>query len=158
MARRRGKTAAELMRELEADPKWVAARDAREARHRARADGIEADARSVYADLAAAGVSVGSLEELSRSQHLFPPGACAVLLLRHLDVPHLPAVREWLIRTLSVSTARAACYERLRAAYAAERDGEFRWLLANALSSMASFGEVSDLPGMERYAELFDRA
>ena len=157
MAKRRGKTAAELMRELEADPKWIAERDAREARHRNRADAVEADAASIHADLADAGVAIGSLDELANAQHLFPPAAWAVLL-RHLDVPHHPAVREWLIRTMSVSTARAACYERLRSAYAAERDGEFRWLFANALASMARFDEVSDLPGIEQYAGLFKDA
>ena len=58
MAKRNRITAGELMRHLEADPKWVAQRDARAARQNERARQLAADEAPIIAELAAVGVAV----------------------------------------------------------------------------------------------------
>jgi hypothetical protein len=146
-------SAEELMRRLEADPKWVAERDARQARRAARAQLEAADETSLVAGLAAVAVSVSSVYDFV-GQRIAPAKAIPVLL-RHLDVDHHPSIREGVIRALGVPGARPLAFDRLRAEYRRERDPNLQWVIANALSGMARLEELSDLPGIEQYAGLF---
>jgi hypothetical protein len=88
-------TAEQLMRQLEADPEWVAKRDAREARHAERSKLFAADEASVILDLAAVDVTVTSVYDFVGKQ--LAPDVALPVLARHLKVEHHPRVREGII-------------------------------------------------------------
>jgi len=148
-------TAEQLMRQLEADPEWVAKRDAREARHAERAKLIAADETSVISDLAAVGVAVSSVYDFVGNQ--LAPDVALPVLARHLKVEHHPRVREGIIRALGIPSARRVAFDLLCDVYRSERDSTLRWVAANALSGMARFEDVSALPGIEEFAALFPK-
>jgi hypothetical protein len=153
MGKRRWITAEELMKQLHADPQWVAEQQQREARHATSTARLKADEAAILSDLTAAGIEVASVYDFLKIPSR-PPGAVAVLV-RHLDTPHLRNVREGVIRALGVPAARALAFEPLRAAYRVESDPTLRWVIANALAGMARFEEVRELPGIDEYAKLF---
>jgi hypothetical protein len=153
MAKKRWITAEELVRQLESDPEWLAQRAARDARHAARAKRLAADEASLVAELRSVGVPVTSVGEFVGKQ--IAPMAAIPVLLRHLDVEHMPVIREMIIRALGVPGARQMAFDRLCRAYCEERDPSIQWLIANALSGMARLEELSALPGIEKYAGLF---
>jgi hypothetical protein len=98
-----GRTAAEFMAELEADPEWVAARDAR-----ARQDEIvEASSgkqqASLLAELFAAAVRVSDVWELVNTSQPYP--AAIPVLLHHLHRDYEAAVLEGIARALAVTDA-----------------------------------------------------
>jgi hypothetical protein len=142
-----------LMRQLEANPEWVAQRDARAARHAERGRQITADAVPIIAELASVGVTVSSVYDFIGKQDA--PDLALPILVRHLQLEHHPSIREGLIRALGIPSARKIAFGPLRDAFRTERDPALRWVIANALSGMARFEEVSDLPGIQEFAELF---
>jgi len=153
MAKKKWITAAELMRQLESNPEWVAKRDAKEARRADREKQLTADEASVVADLANVGVIVSSVYEFVGNN--LPPPAALPVLVRHLRIDHHPKIREGLIRALSVPSARVIAFEILCDIFTKERDPNLRWVTANALAGMARFEEVKSLSGIEAFAALF---
>ena len=153
MARDHGITAQELMDRLRSDPRWVAESAARDARRAERSERLRADEASLLADLARVGVRAATVYDFVGGGPT-PPEALPVLV-RHLDSGHLPAIREGVIRALSISDARAVAFVPLHAAYRSEGDPSVRWVIANALASMARLEELSELPGIDEYAALF---
>ena len=153
MAKRRGITAEELMRQLEADPKWVAGKAAREARRAAREAQFRAEEAPIVADLTAAGVATESVDDLV-GKRATPPEAISILV-RHLGMPYSPPLREAMIRAIGVPWARAIAFEMLCASFREERDENLRFAIANALSGMARFDEVRELPGIQAHEALF---
>ena len=153
MSKKPGKTAAELMRELESDPRWVAARSEKEARLAARTEGLRAAEVPILADLSAAGVRVGSVFDLV-GKATAPPGSWPVLV-RHLEAGHPPRIREGLIRALGLPGARTLAFGPLCEAYRSELEPSIRWVIANTLAAMARFEEVAGLPGIGDHAQLF---
>jgi hypothetical protein len=155
VAKRDWITAGELMSQLEADPEWVAKRDARVARHAERAKQIAADEASIIADLAAVGVAVSSVYDFVGQQ--LTPGLALPVLVQHLNVEHHPRIREGLIRALGIPSARGIAFDLLCEAYRKERDPTLQWVIANALSGMAQFEEVAELPGIQEFVALFPK-
>jgi hypothetical protein len=146
-------SAEELMAQLEADPKWLAERKARNARHAARAKLAASDEAGVIADLRAVGVFAESVYDFVGKRRA--PIAAFAVLIRHLDEKHLPNIREGLIRALGLPEARDVAFDRLCVAYREENDPTLRWVIANALSGMARLEELSELPHISLYAGLF---
>ena len=153
MSRRKSVSAEELMRQLEADPKWTAQRDAKLARRAERQKRIDSDQASMIADLAAVGVCVRSVYDFVGKQAA--PETALPVLVRHLNEKHLAVVREGIIRALGLPCAREIAFDSLRHAYCTERDPSLRWVIANALSGMAHLEELAELPGIEEFAALF---
>jgi hypothetical protein len=148
-------TAEELMRQLEANPEWVAQRDARAGRHAERAKQIAADEAPIIAQLATVGVAVSSVYDFVGKQ--LAPDLALPILVGHLEVEHHPRIREGLIRALGIPSARKIAFGPLCDAFRTERDPTLRWVIANAFSGMARFEEVSDLPGIQEFAGLFPK-
>jgi hypothetical protein len=148
-------TADELMSKLESDPEWVAKRDARNARRAERAKQINADEATIIGELAAVGVTVSSVYDFVGKQ--LAPDVALPVLVRHLNVEHHPNIREGVIRALGIPNARTLAFGPLCDAYREERDPNLRWVIANALSGMARFEELADLPGIEEFAALFPK-
>ena len=55
------------------------------------------------------------------------------MLVRHLQVPHHPRVREGIIRALTVRDGGEAVWQALLYEFQRETDTGLRWVLANAL-------------------------
>ena len=153
MAKRPAITAEQLMNQLQADPKWVSERVTREVRRKSLEEQFEAEEAPIIADLAAAGADTTSTGDFVGK--LAAPPEASRILVRHMGRGYSLAVREALIRALGVPWAREAAFEPLCAMYRIERDPHFSFLIANALSGMARFEDVSALPAIEQHASLF---
>ena len=141
------------MRQLEADPKWVANNAAREARRAARETQFRAEEAPIVTELAAAGVAAESVGDFVGKRAA--PSEAIPILVRHLGMQYSPAVREAMIRAIGVPWARAMAFEMLCTSFREERDEYVRFVIANALSGMARFDEVRELPGIQTHEALF---
>jgi len=135
------KTAEQLLRELEADPQWRAARDRREAALTERAGDAAADERELVAELRAAGYDVDSVYDLVNNaphpvlarRFIGPYPNAYPTLIRHLGLPHVHAIREGIIRALTIRDGGPTVATALLAAFEQEPEPGLRWVLANAL-------------------------
>ncbi|MCP4003809.1 MAG: hypothetical protein GY725_06395 [bacterium] len=154
MPKRESKTAAELMRELEADPKWVAARDERERQLRYRAQFYARDEADLVSELQAVGYAVESVWDLVNNEphpvlnrrFTGPYGNAYPVLVRHLGVSHLPRVREGIVRALSVPDIGELAKAALLEEFQAESDSDLLWVFANALQVSMSAEELAAHP------------
>jgi len=149
------KTAKEFVEELERDPVYRERRAAREAETAKRAVEAVQDEASLVRELGIAGVSVDSVYDFVND--VVTPLQAVPVLLRHLDVPHIPAIREGLLRSLAYSHLRPSALDRLKDLFRAAPEPGERWLIANSIAAMATLKEVADLPGVNEYAKLFKR-
>jgi hypothetical protein len=141
MTRRKPVTAAELMAELEADPEWVAQRDAKERERQKREQISAADEAELVREIREAGYDIDSVWDLvNNTPH--PSFECRFLgeyrlaypiLARHLFVPHLKENREGIIRALTVKDGGSEVESSLLNCFQSETDDHLRWVLANAL-------------------------
>jgi hypothetical protein len=83
------------------------------------------------------------------------PEVAVDILVCHLNRPHHPRIWEGIVRALSSKRARDGALEPLRHLYRGETDSDRRWVIANAIGSMARLAEVRDLEGIEQYRALF---
>ena len=136
MARKKGGIGAwELMQQLQADPEWVARRDAREAK-RAKAEALfKIEEEPIIADLAASGVEVDDVWDLVNTNASYP--AAIPVLLDHLRRSYHVRIREGIIRALTVKEAKGLAGDAILNELRRETDSENRWVLANALTVVA---------------------
>ncbi len=153
MPKRRQKTAAEFVRELEADPEYTAQRHVEDAATEALARACADDEAELLAGLRAIGVAAASVYDFVNNGGA--PVAAVPLLVAHLETPHHPRIWEGIVRSLSVRHARSDALPALRRAYLSEADPSRRWLIANAIGSMATLAEVCDLKDISTYRALF---
>lgn len=147
-------TAGELMARLEADPKFVAEREAREReRTAARAARREAE-RPLVDELREVGVNVATAWDLVNTSDPYPEAL--PILVEHMDRPYPDRVRAGIARALAVRDARFA-WDRLRDLYLAEPVGtETDEALAAALGQACDdsvLDELVDLAKDERRGE-----
>lgn len=142
------------MVQLEADPTWIANRAARKTRLADSEEKVRAEEAPILADLAVAGVKAASVYDFVGKRAA--PSEAIPILVRHLGRAHSPNVREGIIRALGVPSARTAAFEILCVAYRAEPEPHLRFAIANALSAMSRFDELTELPGIEKFVALFD--
>jgi hypothetical protein len=153
MPTRRTRTAEEFVRELAADSEYQARVAAQSEARQMLAAACAADEASLVADLRDAGHVLESVFDFLPGGGA--PASAIPMLVAHLNQPHHPCIWEGIVRALSTPTARAEALEPLRAAYRTEGDPERRWVVANAVGSMARFSEVQDLPGIAEHRPLF---
>jgi len=142
------------MRELEADPEWVAKRDERERRRQERSRFYAADEAELVAELRDLGYAVESVWDLVNNdphpilERVFvgPYQSAYPLLVRHLRVAHVSRTREGIIRALSVSDVDSATQSALLQELKNESNPELRWTLANALQASLSSSEQARHP------------
>lgn len=111
-----------------------------------------ADPSALVAELCAAGFPEDALARHFVGEVMTL--AASGILCAHLPRPYDAATWERIVRSLTRREARAALAP-LAWAYRIERDPARRWLLANALSAMATFAEVGALPEIAQYESLF---
>ena len=97
-------TAAELMKQLEADPAWVARRDQREFERLKRAAAYLEEQKPILLDLQNAGVHYKSLGAMLHSSEPFPKAI--PILLKHLQLDYSDPIRETAARCLATKEAR----------------------------------------------------
>lgn len=153
MPKRKSQTAAEFVRELDSDPEYLARRLAKDRAVEALARECAADQSELLAALRGLGVQVGSIYDFVNSGGA--PPAAIPLLVAHLDKPHHPRIWEGIVRSLSVHHARDHALPALKRMYRSEVDPSRRWVIANAIGSMAKLSEVRDLEGIDTYRALF---
>jgi hypothetical protein len=131
------KTAEEFVRELEGNAEYQAKLAERQ-RHieEVRAACAPEDAELV-AEFRRCGIAVASVYGLVNSAAPYPE--LYPVLVRHLDVPHHRAIREGIIRALTVRDASSIAEAPLLRHFYAERDPHLRWVLANALKTVMPY-------------------
>jgi len=140
-------TAAELMRGLEADPEWVARRDANEAGLEAISQECERDQIELVNEIRAVGIDIDCAWDLVNNQphpvlkrrFVGPYQAAYPILIRHLYVQHHPRVREGIVRALTVKDGGPDLEAALFDQFYAEPDHTLRWALANALRAAVPY-------------------
>jgi len=152
-SRKRGLTAAEFIRELDGDPEYQARLAEQERRRAALAAECATDQRDLLQELQAVGVRAESIWDFVSAGGA--PLSAVPVLAAHLTEAHHPRVWEGIVRALSVKHARESALSPLLIAYRAESDPSRRWVLANAIGSMARLAEVRDLPNIDEYRALF---
>jgi hypothetical protein len=137
------------MARLAADPEYqkrVAERDRKiEARHQEFA----AEDATLAREAAALGYAIASVWDfVNSSPHPFLPRRFVgsyerayPMLIRHLQLPHHPRVREGIIRALTVRDGGPSVARALLDAFYSESDPMLKWVLANALRSAMPYKE-----------------
>ena len=133
--------AGELMRQLEADPEWVAKRAERERELEEREIVSRSDEAMMVAEIRRVGYDIDSVWALVNNaphpvlvrRFVGPYERAYPILLRHLDVPHLAANREGIIRALTVRDGGITVEASLLREFERETDPMLKWVLANAL-------------------------
>lgn len=110
MNTRRGPiTAAEALRQLEADPEWCARRDAKEAEKAERTQHLMLEQMELLRDLQEAGHEVRSVWDLVNTASPYPKAL--PVLLDHLIRPYSDRTREGVARALAVKDARPLAWD-----------------------------------------------
>lgn len=114
--KRRGPiTAAELIRQLEADPAWVARRDARDAALQVRAAALAEAACPLVEDLRNAGVLVSSVWDLVNTRARYD--AALPVLVAHLHRLYPDAIVDGIARALALPEAEPLAWEAMVALF-----------------------------------------
>lgn len=136
MVRRRARTAAEIMADLESDPEWVEQNRQREEKKAAAEAQFGVEEDPIIVDLEKVGLKVGSVWDLVNSSASYPEAI--VVLLDHLRRPYHVRIRNGIIRALTVREARGVAGGDILRELRHETDSENRWALANALTLVAT--------------------
>lgn len=141
-------TAAELMSQLAADPKWVAARAREDAERSARTAELQRAEAPLVDELRGAGVKVGSVWDLVNTPGSYP--AAVPILLAHLSRPYPPAVREGIGRALAVPETKNAGWDLLLKMYREEPHGRAKDGIGVAIAATADDDVLTDVLAMIR--------
>ena len=134
-------TAAELAAKLAVDPAYQARVRERDAELGRRAAECAADERLMVAEIRRLGYDIDSVWDLVNNaphavlkrRFVGPYPRAYPVLVRHLSVDHTPAVREGVIRALTVRDGGVLVEAALLAEFEREQRPPLRWVLANAL-------------------------
>ena len=154
---KKGVTAAELMKQLEADPEYVARRQAKEAQIEKLAAECKADEKGLLAELNEIGINVDSVWDLvNNSPHPVLKtnfmGSYEIaypILVRHLGILHHKRIREGIIRALSDPDAYEVAAQPLIEQLRIESKKSLRWVIANALKVMLPNVEIQRYPEIQ---------
>lgn len=138
-------TAAEVMKRLNADPRFVAERAARDAEFQRVEAALEQAETPLVEELRFAGFAVSSVWDLVNSAA--PYVGALPILFAHLQRPYPVPIREGIARALAVPEARSG-WELLTRLFREERDRRAKDGLAVAIAEAADdtvIGDVIDL-------------
>ena len=153
MPKQSGKTAAEVLAEVNADPAWRAAMERKDAAFREREAARRLAEAPLLADLRRVGINVESVWLL---YEVAPYPAAIPVLLEHLERPYDLATREGIARALAVPEASWA-WERLLSLLFREpdrRERNVKFALALAVVDAAPKGSTSRMLDLIRDASL----
>lgn len=105
-------------------------------------------------DLNVVGIQVDSVWDLVNSTNTYE--AAIPVLLKHLDKKYSAEIREGLVRALTIPEARGVVDTKLLEMFKSEEDKSFRWIIGNALATVASKkneGQILGLLSESSYGE-----
>lgn len=143
-------TAAELMARLEADPDFVARRDAFDEELDARATAWTKAESPLREALAAVGLQVESAWDLVNTSEPYPEAL--PVLVEHLGKPYPSRVREGIARALAVPDAKFA-WRILVEAYTREETSEVKEAIAAAVAATADETVFTEVVALIRAKE-----
>lgn len=147
MAKEKSITAAELMKRLNADPRFVAEKAARDAEFQRLEAAMEQAERPLVEELRFAGFAVTSVWDLVNTAA--PYVGALPTLFAHLERPYPVPIREGIARALAVPEARSG-WELLTRLFREERDRRAKDGLAVAIAEAADDTVVDDLIDLAR--------
>ncbi|MCB1034641.1 MAG: HEAT repeat domain-containing protein, partial [Acidobacteria bacterium] len=142
------KSAAELMAELQGDRQFQARRALQAQQQRENLDAYNNEAGPLLAELAEKGFPVSSVGQLRQEGKQY--SAAVPALLRWLPQISNRAVKEDVVRTLSVPWARPAAGPALVQAFREASDSGLRWAIANGLAVVAEDEVFEDIAELAR--------
>lgn len=159
-------TAEELLAGLAADPGWLAERAARDRELALRDAALAMEEARLVADIRGAGYAVTSVYDLVNNDphpvlerpFTGPYPAAYPVLIRHLSLPYTPAIREGIIRALTVPDGGAGVQAALLHELSVEADPHLRWVIANALRTAMPYHRRKKHPEIAAALRPPDRA
>jgi hypothetical protein len=145
-------TAGELLAKLEADPEFQKKNQEREARVAVIRERCAKDEAALVEEIRDAGYEIESVYDFVNAREEYPDALS--ILIRHLEVPHDPKIREGVIRALTVKYGGALVEEALLKHFFVEADSHLRWVFANALKTAMPLARRKKHPEI---AEVFRR-
>jgi HEAT repeat protein len=137
-----GMTAGEAMAILEADPEWVARRDARRAQLEAEIAELRKLQIPLIRDLCSVGYEVKSVWDLVNTSNAYPEAL--PVLAKHLERDYPPEIKDGIARALAVPDAKFA-WPILLKQYIGETQRRTKGGLAAALGAIADDDVLPDL-------------
>lgn len=131
--KRRPVNAAEFVAQLEADPEYQARMRKREAELAPIWERRRKDEAPLVQELRQAGFQIESVFDFVNTAQEYR--SALPILIRHLEIPHEPWIREGIIRSLTIKYGGLEVEEALLRQFYAEPDIQVRWVLANALNA-----------------------
>lgn len=105
------------------------------------------DEKELVAEINALGFSISSVFDFVNSSASYLKAIPT--LLRHLDVPHDPVIREGIIRALTVKGLGSDVQETLLRHFQTETHMGCKWVLANALKTVMPLKKRKLIPEIE---------
>lgn len=155
MSGKRAGSVAAVRKEIVTDPAYAAYHAAMQDARARRTVALSEDERDLRRELGSLGFQVASVYDFVDS--VVTPPAVVPTLVAHLDLPHDKRVYEGIVRALSYAHLRPLALAPLREWFVAQNDRLLRWVGANALASMATLEELTDVDGIGEFQDLFDR-
>lgn len=138
------RSAAQLLAELAADPKWVEARAEDDAKRAAEEAELAAEEEPILAELRRVGVDVPSTWSLIEEHRDATHPRVLPILLDHLARPYHPAIREGMARALGAPVARPI-WRSLAGRYVAEDNDQVKQGLACAVAETVTDDTLGEL-------------
>lgn len=136
--------AEDFLKALEADPKYQAMKKRQAKELEERRALLAEDEQGLLAELADIGYEIESVWDFvnNKNEYEFLRGFeggykdAYLILVKHLEMPHHPRIKEGIIRALTEKDANEAASEALLKAFYEEQDSNLKWVLANALRTV----------------------
>jgi HEAT repeats len=142
-SRQSPKSAAELMADLEKDPKYMAQVRDREQRQRANIENYSRSAEPILKKLEGIGFLLGTIGELRHEKSEYRPAV--PILLRWLPRVANPQVKEDIVRTLSVPWAKPDAAPVLIEEFRKAESDSLQWAIANSLAVTADDAVLDEI-------------
>jgi len=141
--RKKSTTAAELIAQLDKDPEYQARRAKQDAASAKKAAICAADEKELVEGIRKVGYDIDSVYDLvNNDPHPFlvrrflgPYPRAYPILVMHLRIEHHPAIREGVIRALTIRDGGELVENALLEEFDRETGQHLRWVLANALKT-----------------------
>ena len=154
MKRKGPVTASDFLAQLENDPEYQVRRARQEEKQAKLKATLDADEKALVVAIREHGYDIDSVWDLvNNAPHPFierrfvgPYPKAYPILVEHLAVPHLPRIREGIIRALTERDANEVASAALLREFESEADPELRWVLANALRTVLARSQKAKHP------------
>jgi hypothetical protein len=135
MSRRKPKTAAEFLAEMEHDEQYQRQRAEKEARLELLRQQYRKEQEVLLGDLRKIGFDLESVWDLVNTREAY--AKAIPILVAHLDKSYSDRTTEGIVRALAIRPARGKAGTKLLEMFRKEKDENLRWVIGNTLSVVA---------------------